>query len=206
MGAAPKWPLGISPSSAWSAKQSLVAISAAVLVVAVVIASLKFAAAVAAAGLSQRVLIQLRTDVYDKLQRLSFHFFDAAETSSLINRAAGDVQAVRTFVDGVIIKLLVVVLSLGVYLAYMLSVHVPLTIACLVTSPVLWCGAVIFSRVVQPEYRRSAQLGDQVITTLAENIQGVHVVKGFAREDEEIARFREANRQVRDQKQRMTSG
>jgi ATP-binding cassette subfamily B protein len=199
----PQWPLGLAPPSGWSPFESLVAIAASVLGVALGLAVLKYAAAVASASLSQRVLIQLRTEVYDKLQRLSFQFFDTAETSSLINRAAGDVQAVRTFVDGVIVKVLTVVLSLGVYLAYMLSVHVPLTIACLASSPLLWCGAVMFSRMVQPEYRRSSQLGDRMITILAENIQGVHVVKGFAREQEEIAKFREANQRIRDQKERI---
>ena len=83
----------------------------------------------------------MRSDVYDKLQRLSFRFFDANQSGSIINRVAGDVQAVRLFVDGVIIQVLTVVLSLAVYLAYMLSIHVPLTLACLATTPLLWCGA-----------------------------------------------------------------
>jgi ABC-type multidrug transport system fused ATPase/permease subunit len=202
-GAEPAWPLGMAPPSNWSDMQKLAAVAGAVLVVALTMALIKFSATIAAAALSQRVLLKLRTEVYDKLQRLSFGFFDTAETSSLINRAAGDVQAVRTFVDGVFIKVLVVGLSLLVYLAYMLSVHVPLTLACLATSPVLWWGAVKFSRIVQPEYRRSAELGDHLITTLSETIQGVHVIKGFAREEQEIERFREANRKVRDQKDRI---
>lgn len=202
-GPSPAWPLGISPPADWSAMQTLLAVALAVLLVALFMGLVKFAQALAAAALSQKVLIRLRTEVYDKLQRLSFRFFDSAETSSLINRAAGDVQAVRTFVDGVFIKILIVGLSLAVYLAYMLSVHVPLTIACLVTSPALWWGAVKFSRLVQPEYRKSAELGDHLISTLAETIQGVHVIKGFAREEQQIERFREANREVRDQKERI---
>ena len=95
-----------------------------ILLSALLAAALKYATAVAAAGLSQRVLIRLRSDVYDKLQRLSFDFYDANPGSSLINRAASDVQAVRVFVDGVIVKILVVLLTLVVYLAYMFSVHV----------------------------------------------------------------------------------
>ena len=46
--------------------------------------------------------------VYDKLQRLSFRFFDANQSGSIINRVAGDVQAVRMFVDGVVIQFLTV--------------------------------------------------------------------------------------------------
>ena len=73
-------------------------------------------AAVATADLAQRIVVRLRTDVYDKLQRLSFRFFDDRDSSSIINRVAGDVQAVRSFIDGVLIKTLTVGISLAIYL------------------------------------------------------------------------------------------
>ena len=196
----PAWPLGIAPPANWSPMQTVVAISIAALLVAIIVLSLRIAAAVTSTRLGQRILLRLRTDVYDKLQRLSFTFFDTAETSSLINRAAGDVQAVRLFVDGVVIRVLTVALSLSIFLAYMLSVHVGLTVACLATSPILWWGAAKFSRTVWPKYRRSARLGDRMITTLTESIHGVHVVKGFAKEEESIERFRRATKANSDQK------
>ncbi|MBC8113330.1 MAG: ABC transporter ATP-binding protein, partial [Candidatus Saccharimonas sp.] len=197
---APGWPFGWRPPSEWTPMTRVVFIAGLVLIVAVVQAALKFIAAVAGAALSQRILIQLRTDVYDKLQRLSFRFFDTHDSSSLINRVAGDVQAVRGFVDGVILKVLTVGLSLAVYSAYMLSVHATLTCTCLIASPLLFVGAVWFSRTVRPLYQRSSELGDKLILRLSENVQGIQVVKGFAREEDEIARFRDANRAVKDQK------
>ncbi|MBI1901001.1 MAG: ABC transporter ATP-binding protein [Planctomycetia bacterium] len=199
----PKFPLGVSPPTSWAPWHVVAAIAAGVLAVALVNTLLRYFASVASAGLSQRLLLQLRSDVYDKLQRQSFRFFDAANSSSLINRAAGDVNAVRAFIDGVVIKVLTVGLSLAVYLAYMLSVHPGLTAACLASTPLLWLGAALFSRRVQPEYRKSSELADGVILTLVENIQGISVVKGFARERQEIQKFREANRRVRDQKRRI---
>jgi ATP-binding cassette subfamily B protein len=198
--AAPAWPLGWSPPAEWPALGVVGGVAGVVLALALLAAGLKYATAVASAALSQRVLVQLRSDVYDKLQRLSFDFFDAHQSSSLINRGAGDVQAVRVFVDGVLVKVVVAILTLSVYLAYMLSVHVPLTLLCLLTSPLMWCGAVTFSRVVQARYRRASQLVDDLILTLVENVQGQHVVKGFARQDDQIARFRDGNRRVHDQK------
>ena len=197
---APGWPFGWRPPSEWTPMTRVVFIAGLVLIVAVVQAALKFVTAVAGAALSQRILIQLRTDVYDKLQRLSFRFFDAHDSSSLINRVAGDVQAVRGFVDGVILKVLTVGLSLAVYSAYMLSVHATLTCTCLIASPLLFVGAVWFSKTVRPLYQRSSELGDKLILRLSENVQGIQVVKGFAREEDEIARFRESNRAVKDQK------
>jgi ATP-binding cassette subfamily B protein len=82
----------------------------------------------------------------------------------------------------------------------MLHIHVGLTLACLATTPLLWIGAVAFSRRVQPQYRAASDLVDKAVTTLVENVQGVHVVKGFGREPEEIAKFAEANRRIREQR------
>lgn len=199
-GPSPRWPLGWNPPTAWSSLALVAFVAALILLVAILQATLKFVTAVAGAALSQRIVIKLRTEVYDKLQRLSFHFFDSNDSSSIINRVAGDVQAVRGFVDGVLLKILTVMLSLGVYLAYMLSVHATLACACLITSPLLWIGAVVFSRTVRPLYKRSSELNDKLILRLSENVQGIQVVKGFAREDDEITRFQDANRELKDQK------
>jgi len=184
----------------WPVMRQLWLTAGLILAFAVLTTFVKYAAAVSVASLSQRVLIQLRADVYDKLQRLSFRFFDRGQSSSIINRAAGDVNAVRQFVDGVIVKVLTVVLSLAVYVAYMLTMHVPLTLACLATSPLLWWGAAWFSRIVQPAYVKSGELVDRMVLSLVENVQGITVVKGFAREPQEIAKFSSANRQICDQK------
>jgi ATP-binding cassette, subfamily B, bacterial len=197
------WPLGWQPPTGWSPLAVVGLVSATILVIAAVHASLRYWGAVTLSNLVQQIVIRLRTDVYNKLQRLSFRFFDANQSGSIINRVAGDVQAVRQFVDGVILQALTVVLSLAVYLAYMLSVHVPLTLACLASTPLLWIGAVIFSRSVRPEYFRNSELVDRLILTLSENVQGVQVVKGFGRQQQEIDKFVAANRAVMDQKKKI---
>jgi len=163
-------------------------------------AALRYRAAVTTSNLVLRIVVELRTAVYDKLQRLSFRFFDANQSGSIINRVAGDVQAVRVFVDGVVIQMLTVVLSLAVYLLYMFSLQVPLTLACLATTPLLWVGATMFSKVIKPAYARNSRLIDHLVLTLTENIQGVHVVKGFGRQQEEIEKFKAANRATKNLK------
>ncbi len=186
--------------TSWSPLGTVCVIAGLTLASALAHAGLRFRAAITLAWLTQAIVLDLRTRVYDKLQRLSFRFFDANQSGSIINRVAGDVQSVRMFVDGVIIQVITVVLSLAVYLAYMLSVHVSLTLACLATTPLLWVAGVWFSRSVKPAYLENSRLTDQVVLTLAENMQGVQVVKGFGREAEEIAKFAAANRAVKDQK------
>ena len=197
----PQWPLGLHPPAAWSPLQVVTAMSGLILVVALLTAALKYLAAIASSALSQEVLVRIRTDVYSKLQQLSFNFYDAGDSSSIINRAAGDASNVRNFVDGVIIKVLTILLTLTVYLVYMLKMHVGLTLVCLATTPLLWVGAIVFSKLVQPAYRQASELSDVMIRTLVENLQGIQVVKGFARESEQAARFQEANHNIRDLKE-----
>jgi ABC-type multidrug transport system fused ATPase/permease subunit len=93
----------------------------------------------------------------------------------------------------------IMVISLSVYLIYMLSLSPGLTLACLATTPILWIISMLFSRKIQPEYAKNRSLVDKMVQTFAESIQGIAVTKGFGREDEDRARFDAANNAVLDQ-------
>lgn len=191
---APRWPIGWAPPSGWSPLATLAAAGAAVLAMAAGRAWLNFRYTVAVGRLVQAEIVPtMRASVYEKLQRMSFRFFDATASGSIINRVTGDVQHVRAFVDQVLIQSVILVLSLGVYLVYMLDKHVALTAACTASTPLLWLTATLFSRWLRPAYERSRQLADDLVTFYSESVQGIRVLKGFAREPERLAAFRERN-------------
>lgn len=198
-GKAPRWPFGFEPPSHWSAMTSVLIIAGAVLILAVLRFLLERASVIYKALLVRDIVVDLRNAVYDKMQRLSFGFFDRNESGSIINRVTGDVQAVRRFIDGVMIELLILVISLTFFLGFMLSIHVTLTLACLATTPILWVVTTMFSRIVRPAYRKNRELFDTAVLVLSENAQGVHVVKGFALQDKETEKFKKANDAVADQ-------
>jgi ATP-binding cassette subfamily B protein len=195
-----RWPFGWSPPPGWSAMAQLTLVGGVVLVMAAARASLNYLYTIAVGHLVQMDIVpRMRSAVYDKLQRMSFRFFDATASGSIINRVTGDVQSVRAFVDQVLIQSLILVLSLGVYLIYMCKQHVALTAACIATTPLLWLAATLFSRWVQPAYAESRKRADELVTFYTESIQGIRVIKGFAREPERLAVFQAKNRAVRDQ-------
>lgn len=148
----------------------------------------------------QRIVVRLRTEVYDKLQRLSFRFFDRNASGSIINRVTRDVQATRMFIDGVLMQTIVLLLSLIVYTTYMFSIHVWLSVVCLATTPILWVLTATFSRRVRPAYMENRELFDDLVRVLSESVQGVRVIKSFAQESQAEARFEAANRRVMEQK------
>ena len=197
----PEFPFGFKPPADGSAMTTVCVIAGAVLAIAAVRFFLDRTSRVAKAVLVLRVIVDLRAQVYDKLQRLSFSFFDANTSGSIINRVTSDVRAVRMFIDGVLIEVVMLLISLVFFVGYMLSIHVWLTIWCLVTTPVLWLITWRFSRLVKPAYRKNRELFDTAVLRLSENVQGVHVVKGFSRQPQEIEKFTESNAAVRDQKQ-----
>ncbi|HEY2251658.1 MAG TPA: ABC transporter ATP-binding protein [Planctomycetaceae bacterium] len=198
------YPFGFTPPTNWSPLAEVAAIAVAILLLAVARGALNYIYAVDSGKLiHERIVVDLRSQVYDKMQRLSFRFFDANSTGAIINRVTSDVQSVRAFVDGVMIQLVILLLSLVCYLVYMTRIDVGVTLACLATTPILWVATIVFSRLVRPAYDRTRELIDHVVLTLAENIQGVHVVKGFGREREEIAKFGSAVRAVEVQQQQI---
>jgi ATP-binding cassette subfamily B protein len=198
----PHWPLGLAPPAAWTPMTVVVVIAAVLLVLAGLRALFNFAYSLGAATLIERhLMVALRSEVYDKLQRLSFRFFDDNASGSIINRVTGDSRQVGNFVSNVLIQGIIMFLSLAVYLAYMLAIHVKLTLICLATTPLLWIVSTIFSRVVQPQYMRNRELVDDMILKLSESVQGIQTIKGFARERDQIAVFDRSNEAVRTQQQ-----
>jgi ATP-binding cassette, subfamily B, bacterial len=197
--AAPRFPLGLS-APPWSAPQLLLAVGALVLVLALTRAVLNYRYALTAGELMQMKLVpELRTRVFDKLQRLSFRFFDQNASGSIFNRVTGDVQSVRSFVDGVLIQGAIMLLSLGAYLLYMLRTHAALTGACLALTPLLWLATNVFARWAAPVYRKNRELSDRMVLAMSEGVSGIQVTKVFGREQPELERFEEHNALVRDQ-------
>jgi len=199
-GPLPRWPLGLQPPPGWSAQQVVLALGAAIIILAVLRVTLRYAAAMATGHLVNAILTHLRVRVYDQLQRLSFRFFDQHETGSIINRATSDASGVATFAEFALIQIVMLGVSLAVYFVFMLRINPLLSVVALITTPVLAIVSVLYSKKVRPAYERDRKLYDELILTLAENIQGQHVVKGFALEAQQIARFHAANDAVREQK------
>ena len=190
-----------SPGAGWSEMTTLGVISGVVLVAAVFHAVARYLEVVWQAQLVQKIVVRLRSDVYNQLQRLSFRFFDSSDSGSLLNRVTTDVQSVRLFVDGVIVELIKLMLALGVFIYVMVGIHPELTLACMATVPFLAISSVIFSKLVRPAYRESRVLHDVIVNRLTENLLGKRVVKAFAQEEAEKKKFDDANETFRQQRQ-----
>ncbi|MBK9991273.1 MAG: ABC transporter ATP-binding protein [Verrucomicrobia bacterium] len=196
----PQVKIGPSLPTDWQPEHVIVLIAGCILGLALVRAVLNFFYTISINKLvQQQLVVDLRGEIYDKLQRLSFRFFDANTTGSIITRVTGDVQAVRMFVDQVLIQSVIMIVSLTVYVIYMSSLHVGLTLACLATTPLMMMLAARFSRSIQPAYMHNRTLVEKMVQNLTESVQGIQVTKGFGREREDRERFERSNQAVFDQ-------
>src|SRR5829696_1939306 len=181
----------------WPYWQVLGMLAGFILVLALCRAWLNYTYAVSVNRLvQQRLVVDLRGEVYDKLQRLSFRFFDANNTSSIITRVTSDAQSVRMFVDQVLIQSVIMVISLTAYVIYMINLSPSLTLACLATTPLLWALSAWHMRRTQPEYAQNRTLVEKMVQSFVESLQGIAVTKAFGREHEDRARFEAANNAV----------
>ena len=185
------------PPANWHPMQVLAFIAGGILLCAGLRAWLNYAYAVAVNILvQQKLVVDLRSEVYAKLQRLDFRFYDANSTGSIITRVTGDVQNVRMFLDQVLIPGIIMVVSLAVYVAYMANLSLPLTLACLATTPILAVASVVFSKRIQSRYAANRTLVERVVQHFSESLQGAQVIKAFGREGEDRASFVARNDEV----------
>jgi ATP-binding cassette subfamily B protein len=199
-----RWPLDLAPPASWTPMQVLLFIAGVVVASALARAALTWLAGLALARLvHQRVIAELQTAVFAKLQHLPFRFYDHHSRGEIINRATGDIASIRAFVETILVQVLVTALTIGVYLVYMVNLHLGLTLACLSLLPLSAWICVRYSRAVHPLYLHNRSLFDRLVLTLAESIEGIGVIQGFAREPEVAARFRADNAAVKDQQRRI---
>ncbi len=142
------------------------------------------------------VEMDMRQALYAHLIRLSFGFYDRNQTGQLMSRATVDLQGVRFFLGYGLIFFFqnaITVLSVTVVL---LVFNWKLALIALAITPVLVAVAYRYSHVTHPTLREVQQKLADVATVAEENIVGVHVVKSFAQEPQESAKFHERSEAV----------
>jgi ABC-type multidrug transport system fused ATPase/permease subunit len=142
------------------------------------------------------VEFDIRNELYAKLVRLSFGFYDRHQTGQLMSRATVDVQAVRFFLGYELIFFFQNVLTLVGVTVVMFAVNWHLALVATAVTPLIVVLAYRYSSVSHPVLRDVQQKMADVATVAEENIVGVHVVKSFAQEEQEQAKFQKRSESV----------
>ena len=136
---------------------------------------------------------KLREALYDKLQVLSFKYYDNARTGDIMSRLTQDVEGFRFFLSLGFAELLRIVLLILISLSVMFYYSVPLAIVTMAAMPFLALVVYRFDKRVHPAFRKIRKSMGQLNTRVQENISGMNTVKSLSREDFEIDRFSSSN-------------
>jgi ATP-binding cassette subfamily B protein len=145
--------------------------------------------------LAQHTAYDIRNDIYEHLQRLSFAYHDKAQTGQIMQRATQDVEGVRMFISMGVIRLIYVVVLLTAVLTLMLRTDPWLALLSWAFIPPTAYLAVVFTSRLRPIMQRTQELQGELGVVLQENLSGMRVVKAFGREIFEQDKFnRDAER------------
>lgn len=159
------------------------------LALAVAQAAAGFARGVCTARVAEGTAFDIRNALYRALQFLSFSYHDSVHTGQLTSRVTMDVVIVnRFFSRGLFVIVESTLVSAGV-LALMLRKSVTLSLTALCAGPLIWAVVRHFKVRARPAFFGIREQYGQLTTALQESIAGARVVRAFAREGDEVAKY-----------------
>lgn len=146
----------------------------------------------------QKVIFDLRSDLYAHIQQLPLKWFDNRATGDIMTRLLEDVTAVeRVLIDG-IEQGLVALLQIGVVMAMLFSYNARLAGLALLPLPFLAGGALAYTLTAHRRYRLQRKASSAMNALLHDNLAGIRQIKSYVREREEHARFNGVSGQLRE--------
>ncbi len=145
----------------------------------------------------QRVIFDLRSELYDHIQRLPLPWFDNRATGDVMTRLVEDVTSVeRVLIDG-IEQGTVAVLQILIVCSLMVIYSPLLTVAALAPVPFLAAGALAYTLTARNRYRKQRKAVSELNSILHDNIAGIRQIKTYTSEEREHERFNKASDGVR---------
>jgi len=145
----------------------------------------------------QKVIFDLRSDLYSHIQLLPLRWFDNRATGDLMTRVIEDVNSVeRVLIDG-IEQGVVAILQVFIVVGMMFYLNAKLALLALVPFPLLIAGTLAYTLTAHRRYRLQRRASSDMNALLHDNLAGVRQIKSFVRENEEHGRFNRVSDQLR---------
>ncbi|MFT3991036.1 MAG: ABC transporter ATP-binding protein [Luteolibacter sp.] len=151
----------------------------------------------------QKVIYDIRSDLYEKIQRLPLKWFDTRRTGDVMTRVVEDVTNMeRVLIDGIEQGLVATlqVIGVGIYLFYL---NPSVAMWATLPVPILAVGAWIYSSKGRDRYRRQRDATSDMNSILHDNISGIRQIKSYAAEATELRRFNDYSQILRQATLRM---
>jgi ABC-type multidrug transport system fused ATPase/permease subunit len=171
----------------------LAAAALTMLGVAAIGGAMAYVQATMIATVGQKVVADIRLDLYRHVQRLSHSFHDTASSADIISRLTGDVRMMRDLLIDSAVFFAARTLVLAGTVTVMLLMDWRLTLSALAVLPALVWVTQAYSARIRDAARRQRRKEGKIAVVMTEGISAISVVKGFAREAYEEERFSRQN-------------
>lgn len=188
-----KWLAPIAPNGSLKLLYILVSMLVIVHITAV---SIEVVRGYLISKLGQNITYDLRNRMYAHLQKLSLSYFSREDTGRIMQRVTGDVRRLQDFLSNGLNNMFEDVLTLVSITIALLLLNPRLAVLIMIPTPLLVVTTLIFSRALRRVYSRLWKRYDGLSSILADTIPGMRVVKAFAQEDKEVARFEKVSRSL----------
>ncbi len=149
-------------------------------------------------ALSSLVAYDLRNQVYQHLQGLSFSFHDEAETGQLMSRMTVDIEAIRNFVTLALLRALIAFVTFVSITVVLFTLDWQLALVTLICVPVIGFLAAQVAKRLRPFWLGVQNETGALGTIMQESLSGMRVVKSFTREPFEVEKFDTKNQELRN--------
>ncbi|MFT8871214.1 MAG: ABC transporter ATP-binding protein [Sporolactobacillus sp.] len=148
------------------------------------------------ASAGQKIVMGLRSGLFKKFQKLPVVFFDRHYNGDLMSRLTNDIENVDVTIAQSSVQLINDVLMIAGSLVLMLCISPVLTAASLITVPLVFVLTMVIAKHTTPLFVDMQRELGHLNSHIEESIAGLHLVKAFSREAEELARFSQINTQL----------
>lgn len=149
-------------------------------------------------SLGQSVIRDLRIHVFQHISRLKLRYFDRTPIGQLITRTVSDLETIADIFSEGLISIIGDVLQIITIIACMLVYSWKLTLVVLLPMPLLFLATYIFKEAIKKAFQEVRKQVAQLNTFLQEHITGISVIQFFAREEQEMQKFKIINAKHRD--------
>ncbi|MBK6373701.1 MAG: ABC transporter ATP-binding protein [Saprospiraceae bacterium] len=166
-----------------------------VLVVLVIIESLlRYVFSYATDALGQYVTKDLRIEIFNKIVGLRVRHFDQTPTGMYITRVINDIENIKTIFSEGMLTIIADFIAIIVIVIVMFMTSWQLTLACLVTLPLMVVATIIFNKKVKVSYQRVRTQLANMNAFLQEHISGMTIIQAFNAQDREANKFKKINK------------
>jgi ATP-binding cassette subfamily B multidrug efflux pump len=149
-------------------------------------------------ALGQSVIRDLRIDIFNHITSLRLKYFDRTPIGMLITRTVSDLETIADIFSEGLISIMGDMLLVIAVIGYMIHIDWKLALITLIPMPFLFASTYVFKEAIKSSFQEVRTQAAHLNTFLAEHITGINIIQYFAREDQEMRKFKAVNQKYRD--------